>query len=65
MLAGNALSWPSPCTTNFMMPMLEQTTSMVLGCSIEAITDTPTNSAYQTNTRRAKRCSGAEVQVMG
>ena len=47
-----AAASPSPCTTTFMTPMLEHTTSMVLGCSVAAKTDTPTNSTYQTNTRR-------------
>ena len=56
---------PSPCTTNFMTLMLEHTTSMVLGCSVAAKTDMPTNSTYQASTRRARRRSGAEVQVMG
>ena len=57
MLLLTGVASPSPCTTNFMMPMAEHTTSMVLGCSVAANNETPTNSTYQTSTRRARRRS--------
>ena len=53
MLLLTGVASPSPCTTNFMMPMAEHTTSMVLGCSVAAKTETPTNSTYQASTQRA------------
>lgn len=55
----------SPCTTTFMVPMAEQTTSMVLGCRVAAKTDTPTNNTYQTSTRRLKQRRGERVKSMG
>ena len=42
----------SPCTTNFMLPVLVQTMSMPCGLTMGDAMATPTDKANHTNTRR-------------
>ena len=42
----------SPCATNFMLPVLEHTISMALGCTIGDAIATPTDKANHTSTKR-------------
>ena len=47
-----APSSSSPCTTNFMLPVLVHTISMALGCTMGEAMATPTDKANHTSTKR-------------
>jgi len=56
----------SPCTTSFMLPVLEQTKSIALGLTTGEAIATPTDNANHTSTKRAswralRKCCMREI----